>query len=74
MFGGREAGGAKENCAVAGVEGWAEEQDGGDAADDMREMGDYGGMERAGQEGRGGAAVDPKISPKWEIGRYLCPP
>jgi len=50
----REACGGGEDGAVALVEGGAEEQDGGDAADDLGEIGGFFRAECAVEEGRGG--------------------
>ncbi|HEV2487242.1 MAG TPA: hypothetical protein VGT08_17065 [Terracidiphilus sp.] len=51
---GRESGGRGENGAVAGVECRAEEQDCGNAADDLGEVCGLFGAKGAVDEGRGG--------------------
>ena len=51
MVSSREAGGGGEDGLVAGVEGGAEQEDGGDAADDLGEVFGFVLVEGAAEEG-----------------------
>ena len=52
MLCGAKAGGGGEDGLVTAVEGWAEEKDGGNAADHLREVCGFFGLERATQQGQ----------------------